>query len=1046
MSIVLPDWVAHISTDAEDKDKKKPTTIFSLSVSPDGSRLATGGIDQKVRIWATEPMLDEKVEKMQGAHRLLSTLSRHTGSVVSVRFSPSGRFLATGSDDTVCLIWEFDPHGGGGFGSFGSSEQNVESWRIHRRLTGHESDVVDIAWSADGDDSFLATVGLDSIVNVWSGPGADGRGGFELVKRIAGHDGFVKGVVWDPKGQFLATQSDDKTLKIWRTSDWSLAKIIREPFEHSPSSNFFGRPSWAPDGGCIVAANSMNGPVFTANVIDRGSWGTGIKLVGHEDSVVVAAFSPRLFNGNGGPPSTLLALGSRDQSISVWITGEPRPLLVLRDIFERQVTDLSWGQDGLTLYASSTAGSVAVISLSPSDVTEPLPLSERPIQKPRPRNLPVFANTTMGAPSAGGVNMLQPRKAGQMPSVPRASVTAPSGPPRASARTATPVPMGGAPLPANARAGGQRLNQQIQITANGKRRIRPTLMSDDGASQQMDIDMGAQAQQQQLASQPPAVSQQDQQQQAYFAAMSHVLSQQQATHTAQPAASATAGPVQLGGATFAPGTQFNLTGPTYIIQRSAPVKAGEEGDADVDMDVAANAHFPSSTIEPGLAANRLARTKGRETRDAHQREAAGPVVYLRPEFRPGDEVFFGRAKAVALPLPPVLSVLRREGAEGVGFVEVRNCADGSRPVEVSVQEDGKPPALTSTGSSSSTIQPTWTDYLPSNVVRVSLSAPYVCLALDTGVILVHSSKTGRRLSTLALDSSVSFMESRGPHLMALTTSGLLHRWNIKTDREIHRPISCLSLLTKQDDVHQVYLHHTGTPILVMRSAEEAWTIDPAKGTWALLASGWFAECSPLWETRGRGSRQSVTSTPTSTPGLAHAMAIAAGAPPHSPAAGGANGPPGTPGATVTSQGATANSPNGGGEGAATAPAAAAAPAVPASAYPSGVVQTDSSGRWREPIRAIESEINSLVVARTSSNPAPRHPRPFADDTARCREFALSASLRHLEVRMTGAMLLSSKDEWLHALRGYARKLGEEVGGGTKSLADELVRELLGPVY
>ena len=85
MSIVLPDWVAHISTDADDKDKKKPTTIFSLCVSPDGSRLATGGIDQKVRIWATEPILDPEVEKIQGAHRLLSTLSRHTGELAKRR-------------------------------------------------------------------------------------------------------------------------------------------------------------------------------------------------------------------------------------------------------------------------------------------------------------------------------------------------------------------------------------------------------------------------------------------------------------------------------------------------------------------------------------------------------------------------------------------------------------------------------------------------------------------------------------------------------------------------------------------------------------------------------------------------------------------------------------------------------------------------------------------------------------------------------------------------------------------------------------------------
>jgi protein HIRA/HIR1 len=232
-------------------------------------------------------------------------------------------------------------------GSFGSSEQNVESWKIHRRLTGHESDVVDIAWSADPDDSYLATVGLDAVINIWSGPSQDGsRGGFERVRRIAGHDGFVKGVVWDPRGNYLATQSDDKTLKIWRTSDWSCAKVVTEPFQHSPSSNFFGRPSWSPDGGYIIAANAMSGPVFVASVIERKTWATDLKLVGHEDSVVVCAFSPRLFKLHGSrpdsAPATIVAIGSRDQSISIWITGIDKPLLVLKDVFDRQVTDLAW--------------------------------------------------------------------------------------------------------------------------------------------------------------------------------------------------------------------------------------------------------------------------------------------------------------------------------------------------------------------------------------------------------------------------------------------------------------------------------------------------------------------------------------------------------------------------------------------------------------------------------------------------------------------------------------------------------------------------------
>jgi protein HIRA/HIR1 len=166
-----------------------------------------------------------------------------SGSVLVVRWSASGRYLASGSDDTIALIWDLDPSGLGG-SSFGSlnEEVNIETWRPHRRLAGHESDVVDLAWSCDQEDSYVATVGLDSRVIVWSGP-REGGGSFERIRVINGHQGFVKGVVWDPIGQYLATASDDKSVKFWKVGgDWSLHKTITKPFEGSPTSTFFQRP------------------------------------------------------------------------------------------------------------------------------------------------------------------------------------------------------------------------------------------------------------------------------------------------------------------------------------------------------------------------------------------------------------------------------------------------------------------------------------------------------------------------------------------------------------------------------------------------------------------------------------------------------------------------------------------------------------------------------------------------------------------------------------------------------------------------------------
>ena len=119
------------------------------------------------------------------------------------------------------------------------------------------------------------------------------------------HRGFVKGVCWDPVGEFLATASDDRSVKIWRTQDWTLEAEVEKPFEASPGT-FFRRLryitdhigftpsnsyfSWSPDGAHITASNATNnqGFVFIAAVIARNAWTSEISLVGHENTVEVS--------------------------------------------------------------------------------------------------------------------------------------------------------------------------------------------------------------------------------------------------------------------------------------------------------------------------------------------------------------------------------------------------------------------------------------------------------------------------------------------------------------------------------------------------------------------------------------------------------------------------------------------------------------------------------------------------------------------------------------------------------------------------------------
>ncbi|KAG9102641.1 HIR complex subunit [Ceratobasidium sp. 370] len=274
MRLVKPAWIKH-----EDAINKKRLPIFTVHVHPDGSRVATGGLDAKVRIWATKPIIRKDAEET-ATNKSLCTLGMHSGPVLVVRWSGSGKWLASGSDDTIVMIWDLDPHGGGRV--FGSDEVNIEGWKALKRLPGHESDVTDLAWAPE--DRYLASVGLDSKVIIWSGYN------LEPLIKLDRHQGFVKGVTWDPVGQFLATQSDDKSVKVWRTTDWGLEATITKPFEDSPGSTFFRRLSWSPDGAHITASNAMNnnGYVFVAAVIERNQWKSDINLVGHENTVEVA--------------------------------------------------------------------------------------------------------------------------------------------------------------------------------------------------------------------------------------------------------------------------------------------------------------------------------------------------------------------------------------------------------------------------------------------------------------------------------------------------------------------------------------------------------------------------------------------------------------------------------------------------------------------------------------------------------------------------------------------------------------------------------------
>ena len=67
-----------------------------------------------------------------------------------------------------------------------------------------------------------------------------------------------------------------------------------------------------------------------------------------------------------------LAIGSRDRSLSVWLTALKRPLFVVHDVFDSSILDLSWSKDGFVLIACSMDGSIAAVVMDSTELGTPM--------------------------------------------------------------------------------------------------------------------------------------------------------------------------------------------------------------------------------------------------------------------------------------------------------------------------------------------------------------------------------------------------------------------------------------------------------------------------------------------------------------------------------------------------------------------------------------------------------------------------------------------------------------------------------------------------
>lgn len=201
---------------------------YSLAISPDGRMLASGGYDQRIRLWDTAT--GKEIEALKG----------HNGAINGIAFRPDGKVLASASADRTVKLWAL-PRSATIASTYTIADPVLKMWVWPKdarldTLSQPTKEQSAVVFSTDGKK--LLAAGSDNRIRVWSISADAKEGSNPILTSQYAHEGGILNLMLSPDGKLLATAAMDRSVKIWNAADLTEKAPVEKQPDWSPALAF----------------------------------------------------------------------------------------------------------------------------------------------------------------------------------------------------------------------------------------------------------------------------------------------------------------------------------------------------------------------------------------------------------------------------------------------------------------------------------------------------------------------------------------------------------------------------------------------------------------------------------------------------------------------------------------------------------------------------------------------------------------------------------------------------------------------------------------